>query len=137
MTRDESGFATAQWTVIMAFSLVILLWFVNGLLIQYQRVSARSAVADAARTAARSRGMDSGACQGEVQTTLERLVPAASKPGVFTNVTCTGTLKENPSSSAVTVSVQYDFRETSFLPKPFVWDSNGDVSVTVQTRLAK
>lgn len=131
-SRDERGFATAQWTVLFALSFILLGWFTNVLLIQYQTASARSALVDAARAAARTPSWDNTDCEAKTKDVLENLLPASKKNATFTKYTCTGT--GDPTAPAVTASVQYDFIATSILPSEVSPGLKGTLTVTVQKR---
>jgi len=129
MSRDERGFASAQMIVLLVASFALLAWLTNVLFIQFERASARSALADAARQAARTQA-NSPTCEQTIADVLNRLVPGAMTPKsqVFTNPTCVGV--GDPNSPVVTAKMHFNF-DPWF---PGVPNADGDLTVTVQKR---
>jgi len=126
LSRDERGFASAQWIVLISLTFTFLTWFTNVLFIQYERAATRAAVADAARQAARVSGTQKE-CEDKIKQVLNDAVPGAAKanPSALAGPTCDLTKDSN----AVTASVDYNF--SAWFPGA---SSRGKIAITVQRR---
>lgn len=99
--------------VLIAFGFLFFLWFVNGLLLQYQRTAVEAALVDGARQGARV-GADPAAvvdaCERSVTTALQSTLQGSVTRGEVRSVVCSFAPGSEGTSGRVTASAQVRFR---------------------------
>jgi len=117
---DERGFVSAQMAALVAIGFIFFLWFVNGLLLQYQHTAVEAALLDGARQGTRVASSDPDeverGCQTAVNTTLASLLNGSAQRGEVRSVTCDFT----PSSDglAAKVSAKAEVKFKTLVPAP-------------------
>lgn len=78
--RDESGFATAQWVVLMTFTILLLATLVQGLIVENTRATSLAALREAAREGTQvvdfrkgDRALGVDACEERLKSALKDL----------------------------------------------------------------
>ncbi|MFZ4514921.1 MAG: hypothetical protein ACOYN3_01245 [Acidimicrobiia bacterium] len=127
-SRDDSGFASAQFVVLLTVSFMFLAWFANVLFIQYERAAVRSALADAARQATRTASTDV-ACAQAVTDAMNRMAKGPTERGEISGARCSGAGDGN----APSVTATLDFNFDPWFPG--VPNATGTMSYTAQKRI--
>lgn len=141
--RDESGFATAQWVVLMFATMILLATLVQGLIVENVRATTLAALRESAREGTRVADFEKGgataiaageaACKQRLDTALNDL------SGVTTSSTKCTAIKQDEGPWYMEASIGNTLKSVKLVPWAMIFRprlENLD-AVFVQTGAAK